>query len=200
MPASIKEVKITRGVSRTLLPILSICWLIQDDKLLASLMEANPTADWAQLSALFNAHAQLKKWPERSELALQHRPARTNVKVLLVAAAARKLSTDEACVTSGMLLPFLDSQGPATLDQLRLFGSSCSMLMRDSARKGILVTQLLQALHEHDSAPAGSEAWLSLLRQQEEVALLLSEPMLLAQMRSNRSKVTMQQVTDCSLS
>ena len=168
---------------------------MQDDELLATVLEQNPIADWTQLSACFNAQAQLKKWPERSAIALQHRPARTTVK-----AVARQLSTDAAYVTSELLLPFLDSQGSADLARLRVFVSSCNMLMRDCARKCVPAMQLLESLCSQSHAAAGSEAWLNFLRQQEEVAVLLREPLLLAQMHNNGRKVTMQQVADCNAS
>ncbi len=173
---------------------------MQDDKLLATMLEQNPKAGWTQLAACFNAHALRRKWPERSAVALVHRLARTSVKALLVAAAARQLSTDAACVTSELLLPFLDSQGSADLARLRVFVSSCSMLMRDCSRKCVPAMQLLESLCSQSNAAAGSEAWLSLLRQQEEVAVLLREPWLLAQMHNSGRKVTMQQVADCNAS
>ena len=146
-------------------------------------MEEHLHADWTELTALFNAHALVKRWPQRSESALKHRPARTQYMALVVATAAQRLSTSKQLVTPEMLQPFLHCHGTDGLSQLREFVGSCSMLLRDSVRKCVPVMQLLKALADQGGCVAGSDTWLGLLHQQNEVASLLQSPWLLLKMQ-----------------
>ena len=167
---------------------------MQDDQLLADLMEEHLHADWTELTALFNAHALGKRWPQRSECALKHRAARTQNMSLIMAAAAQRLSTSKQLVTPEMLQPFVHCPGTEQLSQLREFVGSCSMLLRDSVRKRITVMELLQALADQGGHVAGSDNWLGLLHQQDEIASLLQDPWLLLKMQTRKNTVSLFQV------